>query len=142
MNQGVEILLARMDSNPDEFVSWDGYVVGKWDWIMRDVQKRALGNRVDLEDGVVRVPFLSDEEVKALWNKVESLRADQFTKKVMRTLLEEEEPDLMRYSAADMAREFRAKLDTVLLDEWADACKDEEDKLLTYKGTTYLHWEE
>lgn len=91
MNQGVEILLARMDSNPDEFVSWDGYVVGKWDWIMRDVQKRALGNRVDLEDGVVRVPFLSDEEVKALWNKVESLRADQFTKKVMRTLLEEEE---------------------------------------------------
>ena len=47
----------------------------------------------------------------------------------METLLreeEEEEPDLMRYSAADMARGFGAKLDTVLLDEWAE----EEDKLI------------
>jgi len=124
MNQGVEILLARMDSNPDEFVSYGEYVVGKWDWIMRDVQKRALGNRVDLEDGVVRIPFLSDEEVKALWNKVESLRADQFTKKVMRTLLEkteEEAQDLMRYAAADTARGFGAKVDMALLDEWAKA---------------------
>lgn len=134
MNQGVEILLARMDSNPDEFVGVDWPNRSKWDWVMQDVQQRMYP---DPERAQIPLRFLTDAEVQALWNKLESLRADQFTKAVMRTLLEyeEEEPDLMRYSAADMIRGFGAKLDSVLLDEWKDACMDEEDKLLTYKGT-------
>lgn len=86
MNQGVEILLARMDSNPEEF--FEGV---KWEWVMRDVHKRIYKDRIDLEDGRVRLPFLSDEEVKALYDKMESLRAEQFTHKVMSTLLEESE---------------------------------------------------
>ena len=127
MNQGVEILLARMDSNPDEFVGMDWPRQSKWSWVMDDLRKRVAPDadaREAKKDGYIPLRFLTDIEVQALWDKLESLRADQFTKKVMETLLreeEEEEPDLMRYSAADMAREFGAKVDTMLLDEWAKA---------------------
>ena len=40
MNQGVEILLARMDSNPDEFVGMDWPRQSKWSWVMDDLRKR------------------------------------------------------------------------------------------------------
>ena len=91
MNQGVEILLARMDSNPDEFVGMDWPHKNKWDWLLDDLRRRNVPTREDKENGYVPLRFLSDEEVKALWVKLESLRADQFTKQVMETLLRDEE---------------------------------------------------
>lgn len=91
MNQGVEILLARMDSNPDEFVGMDWPNKSRWDWLLDDLRRRNVPTREDKEREYVPLRFLSDEEVRMLWDKLESLRADQFTKQVMETLLRDEE---------------------------------------------------
>lgn len=86
MNQGVEILLARMDSNPDEFMEGR-----KWNWVVTDLQNRVHPTPEMKKEGYLPLRFLSDDEVRTLWEKLESLRADQFTKAVMQTLLDEEE---------------------------------------------------
>ena len=90
MNQGVEILLARMDSNPDEFVGTSWPSKNKWAWVIDDLRRRMVPTKEDKEFGQP-LRFLSDDEVRMLWEKLESLRADQFTKAVMQTLLHEEE---------------------------------------------------
>ena len=81
MNQGVEILLARMDSNPDEFTT----VRGKWDWVMEGVNRRIAGKDKDV------LAYLTDEEAQALYDKMQLLARDGFTRNVMETLLHEEE---------------------------------------------------
>jgi hypothetical protein len=86
MNKGVQILLERMSSNPDEFVPTlrDGYSQ-KWRNILISVEMRVNGGK-DYKD---QLAFLTDKEVKALWEKMQSLRGDLFTKQVMNTLLSE-----------------------------------------------------
>lgn len=98
MNQGVEILLARMDSNPDEFVGVDWPKSNKWAWVVEDLRRRMAPTKEDKEFGLP-LRFLSDEEVRMLWEKLESLRADQFTKAVMRTLLEEDDTLVKDYES-------------------------------------------
>jgi hypothetical protein len=84
MNQGVQILLERMRSNPDEFIpTVHGYYPKKWQDILLAVQMRAEGGK-DYQD---QLPFLSDEEIKALWGSMQQLQGELFTKKVMNTLL-------------------------------------------------------
>ena len=102
MNQGVEILLARMDSNPDEFVGMDWPRQSKWSWVMDDLRKRVAPDadaREAKKEGYIPLRFLTDIEVQALWEKLESLRADQFTKAVMRTLLEEDDTLVKDYES-------------------------------------------
>jgi hypothetical protein len=84
MNQGVQILLERMRSNPDEFIPdlRNGYPP-KWRKILISVGMRAQGGK-DYKD---QLAFLSDEEVKALWGGMQQLQGDLFTKQVMNTLL-------------------------------------------------------
>jgi uncharacterized small protein (DUF1192 family) len=84
MNKGVQILLERMSSNPDEFIPTlrDGYPA-KWRDILLSVEMRTNGGK-DYKD---QLPFLSDKEIKALWEKMQSLQGDLFTKRVMDTLL-------------------------------------------------------
>ena len=94
MNQGVEILLARMDSNPDEFMEGR-----KWNWVVTDLQNRVHPTPEMKKEGYLPLRFLSDEEVRMLWEKLESLRADQFTKAVMRTLLEEDDTLVKDYES-------------------------------------------
>ena len=86
LNKGVQILLERMGSNPDEFVPTlrDGYP-HKWRNILLSVEMRATGGK-DYKD---QLPFLNDREIKALWEKMQGLRGDLFTKQVMNTLLSE-----------------------------------------------------
>lgn len=79
MNQGVEILLARMDSNPDEFTT----ARGKWDWVMDGVNRRVAGKDKDV------LAYLTDEEAQALYDKMQFLARDGFTRNVMETLLED-----------------------------------------------------
>lgn len=81
MNQGVEILLSRMDSNPDEFTT----ARGKWDWIMDGVNRRVAGKDKDV------LAYLTDEEAQVLYDKMQLLARDGFTRSVMETLLEESE---------------------------------------------------
>lgn len=84
MNKGVQILLERMSSNPDEFIPTlrDGYPA-KWRDILLSIEMRTNGGK-DYKD---QLAFLTDKEVKALWEKMQSLRGDLFTKRVMDTLL-------------------------------------------------------
>ena len=94
MNQGVEILLARMDSNPYEFMEGR-----KWNWVVTDLQNRVHPTPEMKKEGYLPLRFLSDDEVRTLWEKLESLRADQFTKAVMRTLLEEDDTLVKDYES-------------------------------------------
>ena len=70
MNKGIEILLARMDSNPDEFMG----INNKWVNLMDSY-----------EDHMV------EEDRKALYAKYSALHMDKFTEHVMKKLLAEQE---------------------------------------------------
>ena len=108
MNQGVEILLARMDSNPDEFMAGR-----KWNWVVTDLQNRVHPTPEMKKEGYLPLRFLSDDEVRTLWEKLESLRADQFTKAVMQTLLEDEAANRPTISRADLLKELTPGLEAL-----------------------------
>ena len=105
MNQGVEILLKRMETNPEEFVvPFDRYrkisPEGKWGAVVHSII-REINNKKSAGHGPVasatypELPFLTDEEIELLYNKLMSLQGDQFTQHVLRTLLEDKkEPGL------------------------------------------------
>ena len=84
MNKGVQILLERMSSNPDEFIPTlrNGYPA-KWRDILVSVEMRTNGGK-EYKD---QLSFLNDKEIKALWEKMQSLQGELFTKRVMDTLL-------------------------------------------------------
>jgi hypothetical protein len=95
MNKGVQILLERMSSNPDEFVpSLKGGYPPKWRDIILSVEMRTNGG----EDYRDQLPFLNDTEIKALWEKMQELQGELFTKKVMNTLLKDAEEDNFLYA--------------------------------------------
>jgi hypothetical protein len=91
MNKGVEILLARMESNPEEFIPdlMGAYPV-KWRKVLVDIRARMHDKsyRSDLT-------FLTQEEVKMLWAKMQSIQGDLFTKHIMNTLLQDESYESM-----------------------------------------------
>ena len=92
MNKGVQILLERMESNPDEFIpDMLGQYPSKW----RDILT-SLEYRITKKDYKDALPFLSDKEVKTLWQKMQNLQGELFTKKVMDTLLRGDEKGYMR----------------------------------------------
>jgi hypothetical protein len=91
MNKGVQILLERMSSNPNEFVpDIYGKYPPKWRDIILSVEMRIKGGK-DYQD---QLPFLNDKEIKALWEKLRSLHGELFTKQVMNTLLRDAEDGL------------------------------------------------
>lgn len=114
MNQGIEILIARMDSNPEEFVP---DVVGryprKWQNILEKVEQRiklkGYKPKVD-ELFVTELPFLKDEEVEALWDKLQSLQSERFTKQVMDILLRDADGELSSFSSDGGARGAKIRL--------------------------------
>jgi hypothetical protein len=79
MNQGVQILLERMDTNPEEFEDDFALGGGKWYDIVQAVHVRKDKNEKTL-------PFLSDAEVNALYDKLEDVRRENFTAAVLRRL--------------------------------------------------------
>jgi hypothetical protein len=79
MNQGVQILLDRMDTNPEEFEYDIARGGGKWSDIVQAVHVRKDKNEKTL-------PFLSDAEVNALYDKLEDVRRENFTSDVLRRL--------------------------------------------------------
>jgi len=81
MNKGVEILLERMDSNPEEFVINANVGVNKWD--------RLLHNYVGV---------LDKEDIDAYQAKLKQVAKDQFTKEVMKEILDPKH-DLTQYLA-------------------------------------------
>ena len=86
MNKGLQILLERIKSNPEEFTpDIAGSYPEKWRAILRQVEARANGEKPKYLD------FLSDAEIAELWRAMQEVRGDQFTKQVMNTLLRDGE---------------------------------------------------
>jgi len=77
MNRGVEILLARMDSNPEEFVLNDK----NYRW------------KVEIEVVLNKASFLTQEETLLCAEKFRSLQGEWFSKHVMKKLLVAEQED-------------------------------------------------
>lgn len=82
MNQGVQILLDRMDTNPEEFEEGN---YSKWADIIGAVTAR-VKEKTEGKDYGKPLPFLSDPEVSALYDKLEDVRRENFTADVMRRL--------------------------------------------------------
>ena len=80
MNQGVQILLDRMDTNPEEFDDYSG----KWGDIIGAVHARKSIPEGHSKDAPL--PFLTDPEVNALYDKLEDVRRENFTSDVLRRL--------------------------------------------------------
>jgi hypothetical protein len=91
-NKGVEILLSRMESNPEEFEL--GYYGNskRWDWVLKGVLARIERKHKSTIDHPLDLPYLSDAEVNALHQKYMSIQGDSFTKRVMGELLSERDP--------------------------------------------------
>lgn len=86
MNEGVRILLERMETHPQEF---NNGILHKWADVVGDVMQRARGEANP-------VPFLDDAEVQAIYDKLRDLERHEFTAKVLRKLAdtpEEREPE-------------------------------------------------
>lgn len=101
MNQGVEIMLKRMESHPEEFQDTHdryGESENKWTGIIRELYQRMEiidkdnGNKPH-SDGIRPVRYvkplvyLTDEEVTVLYNKLVEVQGNMFTKQVMGRLL-------------------------------------------------------
>ena len=76
MNEGVQILLARMKTHPEEFISSD-----KW-MFLHDALKEN------------RLSFLDSEEVAALDNGLKELYRQKFTAKILAKLTESVQGEL------------------------------------------------
>ena len=84
MNEGVRILLERMETHPQEF---NNGILHKWADVVGDVMQRARGEANP-------VPFLDDAEVQAIYDKLRDLERHEFTAKVLRKLADTpEEPE-------------------------------------------------
>lgn len=76
MNEGVRILLERMETHPQEF---NNGILHKWADVVGDVMQRARGEANP-------VPFLDDAEIQAVYDKLRDLERHEFTAKVLRKL--------------------------------------------------------
>ncbi len=111
MDEAVDLLIKRMDSNPEEFCeNWDpeddntiyasDYRAPKWQRVIYQLRSR-VG-----DDNAARVPsyqtkplpFLSDEQIERLYAKYVEVQANEFEKYVLRTLLHAE--DTVRYQSS------------------------------------------
>ena len=88
---GVQILLKRMESNPDEFRDRNG----KWESVTRAVFARKEGNHVD----AWAVRALNDAEVDALYAGAVRIYRPEFDSYVMKNVLDESEE--LRYKATE-----------------------------------------
>lgn len=109
MNEGVELLLKRMESHPEEFQeSIHDFIErdSKWDRIMYQVRERV--QIMDIESNAVEapdpnriipvrqhkpLPYLSDEEIMTIYNKLIETQRDMFVRQVMAQLLREQPED-------------------------------------------------
>jgi ssRNA-specific RNase YbeY (16S rRNA maturation enzyme) len=94
-NKGVEILLNRMDSHPEEFTERRNLGSRtRWDWLIEQVSRRVLNSHKSDSKYRLDLPFLSDKEVDALHDKYQQLQGQAFTNRIMSELLEEPEENL------------------------------------------------
>ena len=104
MNEGIKLLLKRMESNPEEFFyDWSEETYSqqerKWSSVISQIGERV--RHMDAEAaGEVRsihshkpLSFLSDEEVRLVYDRWAELQQDAFTHSVMRVIMEDPKKD-------------------------------------------------
>ena len=103
-NQGVQILLNRMESHPEEFSVQPNALArlheGRWDWLLAQVMRRVEHRHKNTDNYRVELPFLNDREVEALYDKFMSVQGEAFTRRIMSELLKDEkdnDPNSVRY---------------------------------------------
>lgn len=85
MNKGVQMLAARMESNPEEFAISDG----KWASILTHIIKCLDSKEVDSKVGK-HFNFLTDDELDYLVEKLKDARRENFTANVINTLMQDQ----------------------------------------------------
>ena len=85
LSEGVQLLLQRMESHPDEF-NLDS---GKWASELNVVYARVSGKTPPQR----AEPWLSTAEVEALWDKYVEIKQRDFHGHVMKKLFDEEEKE-------------------------------------------------
>jgi hypothetical protein len=83
LSEGVQLLLQRMESHPDEF----DLDRGKWASELNVVYARVSGKTPPQR----AEPWLSTAEVEALWNKYVEIKQRDFHGHVMKKLFDDEE---------------------------------------------------
>jgi hypothetical protein len=97
MNKGVQILLERMSSNPDEFIpDIRGRYPTKWADMLMSIQMRASKDK-EYKD---QLPFLNDWEIEALWRKMHEIQGELFVKQVMNILLQDADSKELSFFSA------------------------------------------
>jgi hypothetical protein len=99
-NKGVQILLNRMESHPEEFIRAPMILrptmprgLMRWDWVLEPILRRVANNHANTHDQRIDLPFLTDNEVNALYDKYLRIQGDAFTNRVMGELLIDERFD-------------------------------------------------
>lgn len=92
MHKSMEILMARMDSHPDEFdVTFQVGGANRWKFVLKPLIERC-------EDMVRGEPsfnlaFLSDDEIREVFYKLMSVQGEMTTQRIMNELLQDERTD-------------------------------------------------
>jgi hypothetical protein len=101
MNEGVKILIDRMESNPEDFEDRDfepntGRITrGKFKGVADVLKKRLSGERPAWD----AMNVLSTEEIEALTAAYVKMERKKFTNGIMAKLLEEDKLDSLAYTA-------------------------------------------
>lgn len=94
-NKGVAILMNRMDSHPEEFTERKNLGSRtRWDWLIEQVSRRVFNGHKGDSNYRLDLPFLTDAEVDALYDKYQQTQGQAFTNRVMSELLDEPEDTL------------------------------------------------
>ncbi len=104
MNKGVQMLINRMESHPEEFTRRKSLNPGRWDWVLEQVVRRVEHHHKNTDTYRIELPFLTRDEVDALYDKWISIQGEAFTHRIMRELLdsdaEDNDPNTVRWSEA------------------------------------------
>lgn len=95
-NKGVLILLNRMDSHPEEFTERKNLGARtRWDWLIEQVTRRVFNGHKGDSNYRLDLPFLTDAEVDALYDKYQQTQGQAFTNRIMSELLDEPEAAML-----------------------------------------------
>ena len=95
MHKSMEILMARMDSHPEEFdITFKQITVGhvgRWDFVIKALMMRYQA--MVAGEFSFDVAFLTDDEVREVLRKLATVQGDAFTQRIMNELLQDERTD-------------------------------------------------
>ena len=87
LSEGVQLVLERMKTNPEEFESEVG--AGKWGNMLSVIHERTFATQTLGRVRQTTEPWLSDAEVEALWRGYVKVQQAKFHRFVMKNILDE-----------------------------------------------------